>query len=357
MNVLHLISGRTFTGPAAAALTDLRALQACGHQVWLASRSGSHLEDGAKREGIPFAGGLRLDRGLARIATAPFDARKLRKICLELKIDIVHVHRSSDHLLARLAVGSGAHAKLVRSWHRDPGQSSPGTRGKLARWAAGHLMASREHKDLLAEDTDLPVQYLHPGTDTERYRPIEKQEGLRTLTVGLIGRWKRKEDRGQNAVLELCTRLDLRLPWRLVLLGRGERQPDLERAIAAHARKDRLSMEVTSDEYPRQAARLDLGLIFATGSDGASRPALELLACGVPIALADLPGLRELGEDPGCARLVRPKDLTDWTKTIEELIREPANLAQMSRQARARAEAVHALPKRGKALADFYAKL
>jgi glycosyltransferase involved in cell wall biosynthesis len=77
----------------------------------------------------------------------------------------------------------------------------------------------------------------------------------------------------------------------------------------------------------------------------------------VPLLLADLPGLRELGEDGACARVLTPGDHEAWAREAGVLIADPARWPASRKAARGRAEAVHALPVRGAALAEFYGRL
>src|SRR5947199_359687 len=105
MNVLHLITGRGPTGAAAAALADVKALRAAGHVAHLGTRDGTGLMAACVAEKIPVIGGLRLGRGAMRLLSLPHDMRRLRAIFHELRIDIVHTHRSDDQMLAAAAIG------------------------------------------------------------------------------------------------------------------------------------------------------------------------------------------------------------------------------------------------------------
>lgn len=357
LNVLQLISGRSFTGAAAAALTDARALRAAGHGAWLASRSGGALERGCAEAGIGFVGGFHLARGALGLMRLPADRRRLREVARDLNLDVVHVHRSDDQLLAWLALKGLATTAVVRTWHRDPAESSRLLMRQMLKACAGYVCVARAHAEALRARGARVAEYLPPGVDTERFRPRTGGAALAPRTLGQIGRWKAVEDRGQGAFLEVARRLEVKLDWQAVLLGRGEGRSDLQGQVAAHPARERLRLVEASADFPAQVAELDLGLVFAAGSDGTSRPALELLAAGVPVLLADLPGLRELGEDPACARVLPPHDFDAWARACGELLAGPSQLGTMKTAARRRAEQVHALPVRGAALAKFYGGL
>ncbi|MBE7462380.1 MAG: glycosyltransferase [Planctomycetes bacterium] len=356
MNVLHLIHGRIVTGPVAAALNDVRALSAAGHAAWLGGRSGSYPEQGAQAAGVAFAGGFRLGRGAARLLHLPADGARLRALVDDLKLDAVHVHRSDDQLLAQLALRRMRHVKLVRTWHRSPSRVPSPLLRELAQGCHALVCTNRADAATLAAGGAREARYLPSAVDTDAYRPRhERPPGPPKL--GLIGRWKAGEDRGQRAFLNVLEKLERSLPWQGVLLGRGEDRAELERLIARHPARERIVLEETDTGYARQAAALRAGLVFATGSDGSSRPAAELLACGVPLLLADRPGLREFGEDAACARVLPAEDAAAWAEALYQWLRDPERLAQRGHAARERAERVHALPVRGAALAELYARI
>ena len=308
-----------------------------------------------------------MGRGVKRILHLPHDARRLRAVVAELDPDVLHVHRSDDQWLARFALGRIARPLLVRTWHRDPAQVAAILRRKLARACHAGLCVSREHLQTLLAAGAPRAAFLQPGVDTGRFAPAAPGTALdsaptaaksgKNTVLGLIARWKLKEDRGQRAFLEIAQRLNRQAAWKGALIGRGEGSQALAALLAAHPARERLSIKESNADFHLQVAALDVGLVFAVGSDGTSRAAAELLASGVPILVADLPGLRELGEDPACARVLPPLDLAAWTRELERLLENPALLSAMKKAARARAEAVHGLSVRGTALATFYRQM
>lgn len=171
MRILHLVSGRTFTGPAAAALSDALALRAAGHEAWLGGR-GEHIEDGCRAAGLPFAGTLKLGRGPKRLVNLPADVRRLRELQKEFGFDVVHVHRSDEQLLAHLALGWKKLSKIVRTWHRDP-RKAPAA---LARRCAAACCVTLEHEAALRKLGVARARFIPPGVDTDSFRPASGAE-------------------------------------------------------------------------------------------------------------------------------------------------------------------------------------
>jgi len=366
LNVLHVITGRGPTGPAAAAMTDVKALRVSGHTAFIASRHGSGLMLACEEEGVPYVSGLKLGRGAMRLLNLPFDVRQLRGIVRDLGIDIVHVHRSDDQLLAAAAMGRKLSARLVRTWHRDP-QAVPGPfRTRLARQSDGNICVSREHAAALKASGAEKAEYVPVAIDSDTFVPPAERHSDAIVRIGHVGRWKRERDgrdRGQRAALDVFAQLPRSGKWKGLLIGRGEMEGELRREAYEVRRLPAAQVELVKLEKqaPREFARmlgsLQLGLVFTTGSDGTSRAAAEMLACGVPLLVADVPGLRELAEDPTCGLRQLSGDPRGWAAAIEKLMAEPQKLLAMSDAARKRAESIHSLRARGGALAAFYADL
>ncbi len=285
----------------------------------------------------------------------PADVKRLRSALDELNIDVIHLHRSADQILIGLAGRALRMKKVVRTWHRDPGQLAGPVLRRMTRATNAFCCVSRAHAETLIRAGALHAAFVAPGVDTELFKPADDMPRDRDeCVIGLIGRWKRKEDRGQQAFLEVMRKLDPALKWRGVLLGRGENRDALASAIAAHPARARLSLLETAPSFPDQVAGLGLGLAFCTGADGGSRAVVEMLACGVPVCVADKEGLRELGDDPACGRVLPGADLNAWASEIQALLKNEELRKTMRAAARRRALETHALAKRGAALARLY---
>jgi len=363
MNVLHVSSGRGPTGAAAAAMTDVRALVAAGHRAFIVARRGSGLAHACQAEAVPCLPALRRGHGAFRLLHLPHDVRCLRSLIREYAVDVLHVHRSDDQLLAAAALGRMLSARLVRTWHRDPAGVPWPLRGRLASQPDGCVCVARDHAARLLRAGARRCEFIHAAVDTALYRPAERATASGGIRIVHVGRWKRDRkgrDRGQRAALDVFARLPPAARWKGFLVGRGELADALRHEAYGKRElsEERVEFINFAEQAPQRLAALlatfHLGLVFTPGSDGTSRAALELLACGVPLIVADRPGLRELAEDRACAMRELPDDPAGWARAIAGLLAAPERLADMSRAARERAERTHALALRGAALAEFY---
>lgn len=363
--MLHLISGRGPTGAAAAAITDILSLRAAGVRACAAIR-GDHpsIRDMLLAAGVPLGdifSGFKFGRGAMGMLTALRDASDLSKIILAESVDAMHVHRATEHWLAMLIPGRSRRAALIRTWHRNPQGEHRPVLHTLAGNTAGCVCVARDHEAVLLGAGAPRARFIHGAVDTEFFRPRPRlADG--PIVVGQAARWKRENgrDRGQRFTLEIFSKLSPALYWRGELIGRGE----LEREFRQYAFDDlKLSagrvavigtQGKTADEFAQCLGGLGLGLAFCIGSDGSSRPALEMLACGVPLIVADTQGLRELADGTDCVRVGPRGGADEWARAIEALLREPEALHAMQLDARKRAESTHSFSARGASLAEFY---
>jgi glycosyltransferase involved in cell wall biosynthesis len=362
VTVLQLITGRGPTGAAAAALADARALASAGVRVVVASADEPGISDACREQGLEWRGGLKLGRGATRLIHVPRDLRRLRALGKELDVRVVHTHRTDDQLLAAAALRG--HIRHVRTWHRHPGETSRTLMQRVAPLAHGYVCVAREHASTLKDLGAKHAEYIPLATDVVLFKPGRRGE-TGPLELAHVGRWKRDakdRDRGQRAALRVFKALQDSPGWHGALIGRGEMGPALRAEAYETLALDPRRVDVR--EIPQNSAEafaevlgaLHVGLVFTQGSDGTSRAAAELLACGVPLCVADLPGLREFAED-GAGVALPPGDTAAWANQLRAWIDDHSAWTTFSKNARAAAESRHTLRGRGLALQKFYALL
>lgn len=366
MTVLHLISGRGPTGAAAAAITDILSLRAAGIRACAACRPDAPaISEALKKAGVPeqdIFPKFKFGRGALGMLTALRDASLLSRLVRTESIDFIHAHRAAEHWLALLIPGRSQSAALIRTWHRNPRGEHRPVLSTLAGSTAGCVCVSREDEKLLKDSGAPHARFIHGAVDIDFFQPRQIEARTTPAAIGQAARWKRENgrDRGQRFTLDIFAKLNPTLKWQGRLIGRGE----LEQEFVQHAYtelklpQDRVEIVRTQGkaaaEFAQILGALDLGLVFCIGSDGASRPALEMLACGVPLLVSDTSGLRELAEGTSCVSVVRGNDAGEWARAVEATLNKPETLAATRIEARRRAETLHSFKARGVQLADFY---
>jgi glycosyltransferase involved in cell wall biosynthesis len=290
LSILQVVANRWWTGSADPALDMTLALRRRGHRVAFACIPGDALEERVRAAGLAPVPGLRLWRTAWPWVLAA-DLRGLRRVIREAEVDVVHAHQSHDHWLSALAV-RGTRARLVRTVHHRRAVH----RGPAAGWlfertdavlaASAGVAAAIEAAGLRARR----LQVVAGAVDAERFRPGLRREALRTdlgldgaFAVGCLARLV--PGRGHDALLQA---LRLAAPGhpelRLVLIGRGEGRPAIERRIAELGLGSRVILAgYRGPDLPEVLASLDALALLAPGSEESGRAVLEGMAAGLPV--------------------------------------------------------------------------
>jgi glycosyltransferase involved in cell wall biosynthesis len=170
------------------------------------------------------------------------------------------------------------------------------------------------------------VRVVHNGVDLEIFRPDpeEKREDVPYLAV--VG----NQDGRKNidTLLEAFPIFRARMrAFRLVMVGPGE--PPAQRPPA---------VDVLGYLEERQLASLyrsALMVVQPSLYEGFGLPVLEAMACGTPVACADIPVFHEVADD--CARYFDPHKPGSIAQTMEEVARDDDLRADLCRRGLARA--------------------
>ena len=181
------------------------------------------------------------------------------------------------------------------------------------------------------------VRVVYNGTDAELFRPTPgKAVDADLLFVG------RTEDRkkGIGTLLQALALLPEHVTLKIVdgripdqgLVPTLIRRYGLERRVVLQKRW--LELEELIGEY--STARI---AVVPSFFEGFGFPASEAMACGLPVVASAAGALPEVvGPDGHAGRLVPPRDPEAMAAAIAELLADPARLARMGRNARARVQ-------------------
>ncbi len=195
---------------------------------------------------------------------------------------------------------------------------------------------------------------FRPGLDASALRGDLKLEGKRVL--GFTGRLV--PHKGVDVILEALSLL----PKDVVLLvvGAGPRLPSL----IGHAR--RLGVEgrvrfcpaVSDDDLPRYLALADV-FVFPSQNrlEGFGLVVAEAMAAGLPVVIADMPGVREVIEPGTEGLLTEPLLAPDLAEKVRSLLERPELARTMGAAGRRRAEARYGLATVARELLTLYEAL
>ncbi|HTT44826.1 MAG TPA: glycosyltransferase family 4 protein [Thermoplasmata archaeon] len=192
---------------------------------------------------------------------------------------------------------------------------------------------------------------FRPGLDPGRIRADLRLEGKRVMVF--TGRLV--PHKGVDVILQALAQLPKDVV--LVVIGAGPRLPSLVGLARRLGVEDRVRFcpAVSDEDLPYFLA---LGDVFVFPSqnrlEGFGLVVAEAMAAGLPVVVADMPGVRELIEPGKEGLLAEPLIATDLADKARIVLDDPALARRMGRAGRDRAEALYALPVVVHALLSLY---
>jgi glycosyltransferase involved in cell wall biosynthesis len=178
------------------------------------------------------------------------------------------------------------------------------------------------------------VAVVHNGVDTELFRPlpeIRKVPGRIITTASADVPLK-----GLIFLVEALAKLRTERDVELVVIGKTKRDGPIARAIARFGVEDAVSFHsgVGWAELVELYAGAEVAVVPSL-YEGFSLPAIEAMACGVPVVATRAGALPEVVGDSGT--LVAPGDASELASAIGALLGDPARRARSGAKARTRA--------------------
>ena len=338
MRVLHVDSARGWRGGQNQVLLTALGQAERGHQVWLACRAGGALEARARSEGLEVLP-LRLGGDLSLRA-----AGRLRGQLLRLDIDVAQLHDPhalSAGALARLGLRRPV---LVATRRVDFPLRGALSRLKYRR-CARVIAVSRAIESVLARDglgRDR-VRVVHEGV-RDRAPLAGAAEALAELGVpagcAVVGNVAALVDHKDHATLLEAAALVAarRARVHFVILGEGERRPELEAQVARLGLGERVRLAGFREDVDRLLPAFDV-FCLSSHMEGLGTSVLDAMCFGRPIVATAAGGIPEAVEDGVSGRLVQPRDPAALAGALLELLEHPQQARRLGEAARRRYEA------------------
>ncbi len=343
LTILHLAANRWWTGSADPIIRLVQGLEARGHRVLLAAVRGDRFEAKARESGIDFVPGLSLEPGLFPGAFAK-DLLRIRRLIVSEGIQIIHCHHSHDHWLGMLARRDAA---VVRTFHNLRTVRHGWPERLLYLRTDGAFAVSRQIQSRLLQEGFAPDRvWPLPGiSDLGRFssdldgREIRQELGIGAApVVGSVGRLA--PDRGHELLIAGFRILLRELPEaRLVLVGKGELLPQLERRVSELGLGGRVLFTGYRDrDLPRVVAAMDCFALMGAGSDESCRAALEAMAAAKPVVARRAGALPEIVVEDETGLLVSDDRPESVAAAILTVLADPQAARRMGAAGRRRVE-------------------
>lgn len=309
--------------------------------------TGPHLPPHVPR--IPFR--QVLTRGWSR----PPEGRKKR---------IWHARRNDEML-----IGIVLRYVLRQPWLLVFSSVAQRKRTGLTRWLMRRMDAIVSPSEYSAAFCEGPVEVVHHGVDTEKFKPALDRAAAWAETglpgkygVGVFGRVRHQK--GSDLFIEAMVRLLPRYPdWTAVVTGLMAPEErgfvsDLKTRIAEAGLENRIALlgERPQDEVPLWFRRVTL-YVAPMRNEGFGLTPLEAMASGAAVVATRTGAAPYLVAEGVTGEIVPTGDLEALIAAIEPFLADPAKAEMFGRAGREKAVMQHSIEAEAAKMNAFYARL
>jgi glycosyltransferase involved in cell wall biosynthesis len=333
MNILHLYSDWKWTGPSEPVLNLCQGLKSQGLNIHLAclaaplpisniqhpTASQRTLPDKATAAGIPLLTLATPPKYLSIFYLKPHINTLSQYIGQNNGFDIIHTHSALDHYYASKLKQIFPTVKIIRTNHKGyPLESTWSNKSLMNNTLEGYialspklLEADQKAFGLAPEKTAaIPsginnhrFHRLHGLDQSQITQKTRNSLGIKQedIILGIVARVQRH--RRFHIIIEAMKQVATEMPnVKLVIVGRGTYYNELVTEPVKYLNLENNVIQAgylpaPQSEAPRQAGRtndyldtlytFDFGLFLVPGSDGSCRAALEMMASGKPLIVAN----------------------------------------------------------------------
>ncbi|WP_267161074.1 glycosyltransferase family 4 protein [Halovenus salina] len=288
--------------------------------------------------------------------------RRLRQICVEQNIDILHTHHNSTGSLGRLAV-IGTNTKVINTEHNDHRFFTHLQKSVNAiSYPVVNTMVSNSentsrsfewYERLLLGNTRQEVVYNGIDAkriDNARSPTFDIPTGPLVVTAGRL-----VEQKNYETLLRIFKTVVDRVPEAtLVIVGDGPLLNDLQ----ALARRLDIQDDVLFTGYlPRREdvygvlKQAEIA-VFPSWYEGFCVAAVEAMAAGLPVVVSDIAVLREVVGEPGL--FADPETPQTFAEQIIELLENQEKCNQLGSEAKERARTTFSLERTAREYLNIY---
>jgi glycosyltransferase involved in cell wall biosynthesis len=295
------------------------------------------------------------------------EVRRLRRVLLAARPDVVHLHSAKAGLAGRLAVRGAVPTLFQPHAWSFLAATGPQQRAALAwerfatRWTT-RLVCVSDAERLLGERSGVrgPAVVVPNGVDLTRFRPYDAADraaardrlGLPDApTVVCVGRLA--PQKGQSDLLDAWSAVRAGLPGAaLALVGDG---PDRDALAARAAGEPGVLLAGARDDVPDWLAAADV-VVVPSRWEGMALAPLEAMACGRSVVATDVTGIAD-SVVPEAGAVVPPGDVATLAAALLERLREPGQADAEGWAGRVHVEGHHDAVSSAAAVAELCAEL
>jgi len=205
--------------------------------------------------------------------------------------------------------------------------------------AAFHAISESTRDDLVRRGVSKErIVVIHPGVDSQAYRPDPATPRAAHPTFLYLGRLKRYKG-VEFALRALAIARAARPDMTLDICGQGDDRPRLERLAGALGLRDAVRfLGYVPEEEKKRLLRRAWAVVFPSPKEGWGITNVEAAASGTPALASDSAGLRESVQHQITGYLVPHGDAQGLADRMLALAADPAAVERLGRAARTFAE-------------------
>jgi len=209
----------------------------------------------------------------------------------------------------------------------------------IYRRAAFHAISESTRDDLVRRGVSRErIVVIHPGVDSQAYRPDPATPRAAHPTFLYLGRLKRYKG-VEFALRALAIARAARPDMTLDICGQGDDRPRLERLAGALGLRDAVRfLGYVPEEEKKRLLRRAWAVVFPSPKEGWGITNVEAAASGTPALASDSAGLRESVQHQITGYLVPHGDAQGLADRMLALAADPAAVERLGRAARTFAE-------------------
>lgn len=347
LRILHSECSTGWGGQEIRIFTEMKAMRARGHELFLASPMRTSLYRRCRESGFPV-----FDFNDAKWSY-PAAILKLAGIFKKEKIQVVNMHSSRDGWVAGVAARMAGVPLIIRSRHIDVAYPNR-LMSRLVYHRIPHhvLTTSARIATNIIEALDLDSEHVTcvpTGIDLQRFHPevkslLRSQLGVkgRTKLIGMVSvlrSWK-----GHDYFLEAVDILSRqRDDLRFVIAGDGPMKDHITQRIYAAKLHKVVTMLGHRDDVENVLAALDVLALPSYAHEGIPQILLQALAMGKPVVASRVGGIPEIITDGETGLLVEPQNSSALAREILELAGSSDFAKKMAQKGREKVVKHHSL--------------
>ncbi|MFT6166699.1 MAG: glycosyltransferase involved in cell wall biosynthesis [Vicingaceae bacterium] len=259
-------------------------------------------------------------------------AKRLKQICVENRIDLIHLHDAHAHTFSILAASIfGNKTPIILSRRVDFSIK----KNLFSYFKYNHRQIK---KILCVSDTikritaagikdQSKLETIYSGIDLNKFKPssgvLRKELGIEE-GVFLIGNTSALADhKDYFTFIDVAERVIANHSnCHFVVMGEGPMKDEIHLYAESKSMKNQFTFTGFRNDIPEVLADLDLFLITSK-TEGLGTSILDAFACSVPVVGTAGGGISELVENEITGLLCEVKNIEELTKAVERMISEP----------------------------------